>query len=130
MPETTSAERTLIGLFNRIDDDGDTVTGAAMMAGAAFARDIFRVHGMDVFNRQAYQAFAVLLLQDEAGRDFSDCKDEAARAVAGWILERGDDLPRVLRQWRRAGRRQVRVHKADRQRPAASDRRGRATRRR
>jgi hypothetical protein len=58
MPETTPAERTLIGLFNRVDDDADPVTGAAVMAGAAFARDIFRVQGMDVFNRQAYQGFA------------------------------------------------------------------------
>jgi hypothetical protein len=124
MPETTLADRTLIRLFNRVDDDDRTVTGAAVMAGAAFARDIFRIQGMYVFNRQAYQGFAALLLHDEACRDFADCKDEAARAAAAWLLERGDDLPHVLRQWRRTGRRHVRLSKADRQRPGASGRRG------
>jgi hypothetical protein len=125
MPVTTPAERTLIDLFNRVEDGGGTVTGAAVMAGAAFARDIFRVQGMDAFNRQAYQGFAALLLHDEACRDFTGCKDEAAGAVALWLLERGDDLPQVLRQWRRTGRRQVRLLKADRQRPVASGRRRR-----
>jgi hypothetical protein len=126
MPETTPAERTLIGLLNRVDGDGDTVTGAAVMAGAAFARDTFQVQGMHIFKRQAYEGFAALLLHDEACRDFTNCKDEAARAVAGWLLERGDDLPHVLRQWRRIGRRQVRHRKADRQRSVASGRRGQA----
>jgi hypothetical protein len=128
MPETTLADRTLIRLFNRVDDDADPVTGAAVLAGAAFARDIFRIQGIHVFNRQAYQGFAALLLHDEACRDFTDCKDEAARAAAAWLLERGDDLPHVLRQWRRTGRRHVRLSKADRKRPGASGRRGRAAR--
>jgi len=130
---TTPAERALIGLFNRVDDDdGGPVTGAAVMAGAAFARDVFRVQGMHSLNREAYRGFAMLLLQEEACRDFAvDCPDEAARAVAGWLLERGEDLPWVLAQWRRTGRRQVRLS-TNRQRPAVSDRRrqGRPSRRR
>jgi hypothetical protein len=95
VPEATPAEWTLIGLFNRVDDDGGTVTGAAVMAGAAFARDIFRVQGMHVFNRQAYQGFAALLLHDEACRDFTGCEDDGPgqggaarraprRPLAGW----------------------------------------------
>jgi hypothetical protein len=132
-PLTTPAERALIGLFNRVDDDdGGPVTGAAVMAGAAFARDVFRVQGMHSLNREAYRGFAMLLLHEDACRDFAvDCQDEAARAVAGWLLERGEDLPWVLGQWRRIGRRQVRLS-TNRQRPAVPDRRrqGRASRRR
>jgi hypothetical protein len=132
-PLTTPAERELISLFNRVDDDdGGPVTGAAVMAGAAFARDVFRVQGMHSLNREAYRGFAMLLLHEDACRDFAvDCQDEAARAVAGWLLERGEDLPWVLGQWRRIGRRQVRLS-TNRQRPAVSDRRrqGRASRRR
>jgi len=134
MPVTTPAERALIGLFNRVDDDGDTVAGAALMAGAAFARDVFRVQGMHVFKRETYRAAAAMLLLDnEASRDFATkCRDDAARTMAQWLLERGDELPKILTEWRRTGRHQVVLRKANGQRGGPSRRRrpGRAVRRR
>ncbi|MEU9015902.1 hypothetical protein AB0D12_40970 [Streptomyces sp. NPDC048479] len=41
----SDAEGVLIRLFNRLDDDGDgdVVTGAALIAGAAFAKDVFNL---------------------------------------------------------------------------------------
>ncbi|MFD7431203.1 hypothetical protein ACFV6Z_29750 [Streptomyces sp. NPDC059818] len=41
----SDAEGVLIRLFNRLDDggEGDVVTGAALIAGAAFAKDVFKV---------------------------------------------------------------------------------------
>jgi hypothetical protein len=137
IPATTPAERELISLFNEVsNEDGGTVAGAALMAGAAFARDIFRVQGISQFNRQIYRTMAAGLLLDEtAVADVAATfEDPAGRAVAEWLLERGDDLPRVLSQWRRAARRQIRLHNPQRlgQRPAGhgSGNRRRAARRR
>ncbi|MFF2601329.1 hypothetical protein ACFVVB_19855 [Streptomyces californicus] len=44
----SGAEEVLVRLFNRLDDrgEGDVVTGAALIAGAAFAKNIFQVQGI------------------------------------------------------------------------------------
>ncbi len=139
IPATTPAERELIRLFNEVsDEDGGTVAGAALMAGAAFARNIFRVQGIDQFHPQTYRTMAAgLLLDKTATTDVAATfQDPAARAMAEWLLERGDDLPHVLSQWRRVARQQTRLHKANPQRPIrppaahGSGKRRRAARRR
>jgi hypothetical protein len=111
VPATSPAERELVHLFNELSDIDDTVVGAAVMAGAAFAPDVFRVQGMDLFDRDAFRTMAAIFLLDiTATREAAaSCEDGASRAVARWLLERGDELPKVLSGWRRAGRRQVRL---------------------
>ncbi|WP_413114449.1 SEC-C metal-binding domain-containing protein [Streptomyces sp. CY1] len=109
----SDAEELLIRLFNRLDDhgEGDVVTGAALIAGAAFAKDIFKVQGMKAFAGKHYPAVAGLLLKgsEQEILEFSrGSKDEAFSAVGPWVLEHADALPVPLQRWRKRGESMVR----------------------
>ncbi|WP_406426595.1 YecA family protein [Streptomyces sp. NBC_00147] len=109
----SDAEAALVRLFNRVDDhdDGDVVTGAALIAGAAFAKDIFRLQGLKAFRTDTYPNGAALLLRGTTQeiRDFSaQARDEAFSAVGPWLLERIDALPTPLTRWRTRGNSMVR----------------------
>ncbi|MET9107117.1 SEC-C metal-binding domain-containing protein [Streptomyces zhihengii] len=116
----SDAEQVLIALFNRLDDEGDgaVVTGAALAAGAAFAKDVFLVQGMKRFTAKPYRAVAGLLLKGSADEvlEFSNgSQDEAFRVVGPWVLERADTMPLPLQQWRKRGENMVR--RSDPKRP-------------
>jgi hypothetical protein len=109
----SASEGVLIRLFNRLDDegDGDVVTGAALVAGAAFAKDIFKVQGLDDFQGKHYPTVAGLLLKgaEQEIREFSlGSRDEAFSAVGPWVLERAANLPVPLQRWRSRGESMVR----------------------
>ncbi|WP_055558243.1 SEC-C metal-binding domain-containing protein [Streptomyces sp. NBRC 110028] len=109
----SDAEELLIRLFNRIDDqgEGDVVTGAALIAGAAFAKDVFKVQGMKAFAGKQYPTVAGLLLKgsEQEILEFSrGSQDEAFSAVGPWVLERAGALPVPLQRWRKRGESMVR----------------------
>ena len=110
LPELTAAEAGLIRLFNEHSDIGDTVAGAALMAGAIFAKHINRVQGMDVFTKSRfYLGLALNLLDLKKLAEFGEGNDDpASRLMAQWLLERQEDLPAVLARWRQAGLRLAR----------------------
>ena len=110
LPELTAAESGLRSLFNEHSDAGDTVTGAALMAGAIFAKNINQVQGMDVFTRSGfYQGLALHLLDLKKLAEFGKGnEDPASRLMAEWLLERQEDLPEILTRWRQAGLRLAR----------------------
>jgi hypothetical protein len=103
--ELSSAESGLISLFNEHSDMGDTVAGAALMAGASFANAIQKVQGMDAFAKSRYwQGLALHLLDTGKLAKFRDgTEDQASKFMAGWILARQGNLPEVLTSWREAG---------------------------
>jgi len=78
------------------------VAGAAIMAGAAFAPNIFKVQGMNAFTDQSYHTLAGLLLLQKgfAAELASDSDDHATKAMARWLIERDRRLPAVLAAWR------------------------------
>ncbi|MFC8131342.1 YecA family protein [Streptomyces sp. NPDC057302] len=101
-------EDVLVRLFNRVDDDGegDVVTGAALAAGAAFAKDIFKLQGLNAFQGEHYPTVAGLLLRgtEQEIREFSaGARDEAFSAVGPWVLEHGGRFPVPLQRWRTRG---------------------------
>ncbi|MCE7082966.1 SEC-C metal-binding domain-containing protein [Streptomyces sp. ST2-7A] len=101
-------ENVLVRLFNRIDDggEGDVVTGAALAAGAAFAKDIFKLQGLKAFRGKSYPTVAGLLLKgtEQEIREFSAAsQDEAFSAVGPWVLERAGSFPVPLQRWRSRG---------------------------
>jgi hypothetical protein len=104
--ELSLAESSLVSLFNEHSDLGDTVTGAALMAGATFAKDIRKVQGMHVYAESGYwRGLAVNLLDPQKLAAFGQgTGDPASRFMAGWILDRQDHLPETLACWRDAGR--------------------------
>ncbi|WP_328755506.1 SEC-C domain-containing protein [Streptomyces sp. NBC_00269] len=109
----SDAEAELVRLFNRVNDhdDGDVVTGAALVAGAAFAKDVFRLQGLNAFQGKHYPTVAGLFLKGTAQeiRGFSDeANDEAFGAVGPWLLEHMDNLPMPLARWRTRGNSMVR----------------------
>jgi hypothetical protein len=109
----SDAEGVLIRLFNRVDDGGDgaVVTGAALVAGAAFAKDVFQVQGMKAFAGKQYPATAGLLLKGSVSEilEFSrGSQDEAFSAVGPWVVEHADALPLPLLRWRQRGEGMVR----------------------
>lgn len=110
LPELTAAESGLVSLFNEHSDMGDTVAGAALMAGASFAKHISQVQGMDRFAKSGhYRWLALHLLDVKKLAEFCEgCDDPASRLVAAWLLERGDDLSEVLSGWRHTGLRLAR----------------------
>ncbi|MGW2586184.1 SEC-C metal-binding domain-containing protein [Streptomyces virginiae] len=115
----SEAEGVLIRLFNRLDDggEGDVVTGAALIAGAAFAKDIFKLQGMGAFQGKHYPTVAGLLLKGTASeiREFSrGSGDEAFSAVGPWVLERAGGFPEPLQEWRSRGESMVRRSKSAR----------------
>lgn len=109
-PPLTSAETDLVRLFNEHSDAGDTVAGAALMAGASFAKNISEVQGMHVFAQSGYwQGLALHMLDPEKLAEFGEgTKDRATKYMARWLLERQDDLPPVLHAWRQQGLRLAR----------------------
>jgi hypothetical protein len=112
VPTLSAAESGLIELFNG-QADGDEVPQAAIMAGAAFLQDVFKIQGVDISKeeRPAYRSLAVHLLNLRKLADFeADPKDPASRLMSQWILERQDSLPEVLAGWRRAGDSIARAH--------------------
>lgn len=108
--ELSSAESGLVSLFNEHSDIGDTVVGAALMAGASFAKDIRKVQGMEAFAKSSYwQGLALNLLDSGKLAEFWDgVEDQASEFMAGWLLARQGNLPEVLTGWREAGRRMAR----------------------
>jgi hypothetical protein len=110
LPELTAAESGLISLFNEHSDMGETVTGAALMAGASFAEHIRQVQGMDSFVKSGYYRWLALHLLDlKKLAEFCEGTDDpASRLMAAWLLERHDGLPEVLTTWRQAGLRLAR----------------------
>ncbi|WCN05137.1 SEC-C metal-binding domain-containing protein [Streptomyces sp. M92] len=109
----SDAEGVLIRLFNRLDDEGegDVVTGAALIAGAAFAKDIFKVQGMKAFASKEYPTVAGLLLKGSDQEILEFCRsaqDEAFGAVGPWVVERAGALPLPLQRWRKRGASMVR----------------------
>jgi hypothetical protein len=110
LPELTAAESGLISLFNERSGVGDTVTEAALMTGASFARNIKQVLGMDLFTKSGvYQALALQLLDLKNLAEFRERDEERAyKLMAEWLLQRSDNLPEVLSRWRQAGLRLAR----------------------
>jgi SEC-C motif len=110
LPELTAAESGLISLFNEHSDMGDTVAGAALMAGAIFAKHINQVQGMEAFTKSGfYQGLALHLLDLKKLEEFGEGNDDpASRLMAEWLLERPENLPHVLTGWRQAGLRLAR----------------------
>jgi SEC-C motif len=108
--ELSPAESGLVNMFNEHSDIGDTVTGAALMAGASFAKEIRKVQGMEAFAKSGYwQGLALHLLDSGKLAEFrNDIEDHAGKFMAGWLLERQSNLPEVLMGWREAGRRLAR----------------------
>jgi SEC-C motif len=106
VPELSPTESSLVSLFNEHSDLGDTVTGAAMMAGATFAKDIRKVQGMNVFAESGFwRGLAVNLLDPRKTAEFGNGTDDpASRFMARWILDHQDNLPEILTRWREAGR--------------------------
>lgn len=125
VPTLSAAESGLAGLFNDQVDE-NVVPGAAVMAGAAFLQDVFKVQGMDIFAESpTYQGIALHLLDLRKLADFgSENEDPASRLMSQWILERQDSLPEVLAVWRRAGAAIARAHglSPSRSRPRGSGR--------
>jgi hypothetical protein len=125
VPTLSPAESGLVELFNDQADE-DVVAGAALMAGAAFLQDVFKVQGMDIFSeRPTYRGVAVHLLDLRKLADFgSENEDPASKLMSQWILERQDGLPEVLAAWRRAGAAAARAHglTPSRSRPQGSGR--------
>ncbi|MFP1665933.1 hypothetical protein ACLCDR_31450 [Streptomyces cavourensis] len=104
----SETEQVLVRLFNRLDDkgEGDVVTGAALIAGAAFAKNVFKVQGLRTFAGKEYPAVAGLLLKgsEEEILAFSrKAEDEAFSVTGPWVLERAGALPVPLQQWRKRG---------------------------
>ena len=96
VPVLSPAESGLVELFNAQAGE-DVVVGAALMAGAAFLRDVFKVQGMDIFSQRPYSGVVLHLLDLRKLADFgSKNEDPASRLMSQWILERQDALPEVL----------------------------------
>jgi len=110
IPELSQAESGLVGLFNEHSDMGDTVTGAALVAGAIFAKNVQKVQGMDAFTASGYRhSLAMHLLDREKLAEFgTDIGDRAYELMSEWLLERWDNLPEVIAGWRQAGLRLAR----------------------
>ncbi len=110
VPELSPAESGLVALFNEHSDEGDTVAGAALMAGSAFAKDIKKVQGMQAFAESGYwQGLATHLLDPRKLAQFEKgIEDQASKFMAGWLLERQGRLPEVLAGWRENGQRLAR----------------------
>jgi len=104
------AEAGLVGLFNEHSDEGAAVTGAALMAGASFLKNVFRVQGMATFARTpAYRGMALQFLDLQKLAELREgSEDPASRFMSAWVLERQDKLPELLAGWRQAGDRLAR----------------------
>ncbi|WP_069885807.1 YecA family protein [Streptomyces luteocolor] len=105
----SDAEAELVRLFNRVSDhdDGDVVTGAALITGAAFAKDVFRLRGLKAFQGKHYPTIAGLFLKGTT-QEIRGFSDEAFGAVGPWLLEHMDNLPTPLARWRARGTGMVR----------------------
>ncbi|MFD0857293.1 SEC-C metal-binding domain-containing protein [Actinomadura adrarensis] len=103
--EVSPAEQELISLFAENSDAGGAVAGAALVAGGAFAPDIFKVAGLSVFDHKLYIRMALSVLRDaESRKDMAEnFGDASIQAVARWLMERGDEFPEVLSGWRDMG---------------------------
>ncbi|MGA4545778.1 SEC-C metal-binding domain-containing protein [Uniformispora flossi] len=112
--DVSRGERTLVDRFNAIsapageDNPGDTIVGAAVMAGAGYARNAFRLRGMKGFQESSYATIAAWFLTDDGLRDAAQTfRDKSGRAAAEWLLEQGEALPPALSRWRERGRQQT-----------------------
>jgi hypothetical protein len=120
----SAAETTLVRRFNATvtppgaDDPGATVTGAAILAGAGFAPNVFRLSGMKTFRDGSYATIASALLStDMLHQAAEDFEDEATRAAAKWLVEQEGTLPPAIAQWRERGRRQTSGHTFSKPKP-------------
>lgn len=105
VPELSPAESGLVALFNEHSDIGDTVTGAALIAGAVFAKNIKNLQGMQAFVKSGYREWMAIHLLDHENlaRFEEEIEDRAYKFMAGWLLERRGGLPEVLAGWRDSG---------------------------
>jgi hypothetical protein len=105
VPALSHAEAGLVGLFNEHSDEGAAVTGAALMAGASFLKNVFRVQGMATFaGTPAYRGLALQFLDLQKLAELGEgSEDPASRFMSAWVLERQDKLPELLAGWRQAG---------------------------
>lgn len=114
----TSAEQELVALFNGTED-GHVVTGAAVIAGAAYLPNAFKLRALKAFDDGGYKTMAKMTVLDpDVRRDLAvTARDPATRAVAEWLVERGDDIPLLLAEWQRLGRRRHGVVEARPEQP-------------
>ncbi|MFF0451114.1 hypothetical protein ACFYT4_32830 [Streptomyces sp. NPDC004609] len=112
----SSGEQALVDRFNATStpdeptgDPGSVVAGAAVMMGAAFAPNVFRVQGMEHFSdRRSYGAIARQFLdREELSQAAVAFPDASGKAAAQWLLEQGDDVPAALSLWRELGKQRV-----------------------
>jgi SEC-C motif len=110
VPELSPAESGLVALLNEHSDIGDTVTGAALIAGAAFAKNIKKVQGMQALLKSGLREWLAIHLLDPGNlAPFGEeIEDPAYKLMAGWLVERQGGLPDVLAGWRDSGRRLAR----------------------
>ena len=110
MPTLSDAEAGLVGLFNEHSDEGATVAGAALMAGASFLKNVFKVQGMEMFAKDdLYRGLALSFLDLRKLAEFGEGnEDPASRYMSAWVLERQDRLPKILTAWRQVGDRLAR----------------------
>jgi hypothetical protein len=110
IPELSQAESGLVELFNEHSDVGDLVAGAALVAGAIFAKDVHKIQNMDAFTASGYRrSLAMHLLDREKLTEFGkDVEDRSFELMSEWLLERWGDLPEVIAGWRQAGLRLAR----------------------
>jgi hypothetical protein len=122
--DLSPAEATLVERFNAVDtppgedDPGATVVGAAVMAGAGYARNVFRMGGMKSFNTSSYATIgAAFLDEDKLRKAAEDFPDVSTRAAAQWLIAHGDALPPALGKWREHGRQRMTGHTTRRAKP-------------
>ncbi|MFF2954936.1 SEC-C metal-binding domain-containing protein [Kitasatospora sp. NPDC057965] len=127
--ELSPSEKTLVDRFNATstppgeDAPGATVTGAAVMAGARYARHVFRLSGMKTFQGPSYATIAAAFLADGGLRNAAETFPyESGRAAAQWLLEQGDRLPAALARWRADGMAQTTGRTAPKARPTGPGR--------
>jgi hypothetical protein len=105
VPALSEAEGSLVRLFNEHSDMGDTVAGAALMAGASFLESVSKVQGMEIFAESpTYQGLALHFLDLQKLAQFGEGNEDlASRFMSAWVLERHGNLPEVLAGWRQTG---------------------------
>jgi hypothetical protein len=108
VPNVSPAESQLIEIFNKMNDMGDTVAGAALMAGAIFGKDMSRVQGMGVFFKSNFwRELAIHFVDEDNLSQWHDAPDKATGAVSRLLAEKRN-LSMALVKWRDVGQRKAR----------------------
>jgi hypothetical protein len=92
-------ERRLIDMFNDLSGEGDTVAGAAVMAGAVALRGVRQLQGGAAITGDAYAALAARFLEswDDDPAGFAD---PATSAMAALLRDPTWRVPTILARWR------------------------------